>query len=211
MIACQHTSYLPDRVLLCTEIQQQTKINALVHPQSSIINHQSSVISHQSSVISHQSSVISHQPSAISHQSSAISHQPSVIRHQSSVISHQSSIISLTYCFEQANICQISSLLYSIAHLPSATSEHGCIAPTPSANAVQVAKVDSFQLSQYELYSSRVKEFEVRGRQAHPRAQGGEYSKSLNTTGWQLMGKYTAAKMKGSQVCMPSCTFLGCN
>ncbi|DBB06647.1 hypothetical protein WJX77_000321 [Trebouxia sp. C0004] len=63
----------------------------------------------------------------------------------------------------------------------------------------QVAKVDSFQLSQYELYSSRVKDFEVRGRQAHPRAQGGEYSKSLNTTGWQLMGKYTAAKIKGSQ------------
>ncbi|KAA6420457.1 MAG: Galactose-binding isoform 1 [Trebouxia sp. A1-2] len=63
----------------------------------------------------------------------------------------------------------------------------------------QVAKVDSFQLSQYELYSSRVKDFEVRGRQAHPRAQGGEYSKSLNTSGWQLMGKYTAAKMKGSQ------------
>ncbi|DBB07989.1 TPA: hypothetical protein ACH3X3_009365 [Trebouxia sp. C0006] len=63
----------------------------------------------------------------------------------------------------------------------------------------QVAKVDSFQLSQYELYSSRVKDFEVRGRQGHPRAQGGDYSKSLNTTGWQLMGKYTAAKMKGSQ------------
>lgn len=63
----------------------------------------------------------------------------------------------------------------------------------------QVAKVDSFQLSQYELYSSRVKDFEVRGRQAHPRAQGGDYSKSLNTSGWQMMGKYTAAKMKGSQ------------
>ena len=95
------------------------------------------------------------------------------------------------------------SLLYSINHLSSATSELGCIA----ANAVQVAKVDSFQLSQYELYSSRVRDFELRGRQGHPRAQGGEYSKTLNTTGWQLMGKYTAAKMKGSQVCMPSYTF----
>ena len=65
---------------------------------------------------------------------------------------------------------------------------------------MQVAKVDAFQLSQYELYSSRVKEFEVRGRQSHPRAQGGDYSKTLNTTGWQLLGKYTAAKVKGTQV-----------
>ncbi|KAL3139820.1 hypothetical protein ABBQ38_004118 [Trebouxia sp. C0009 RCD-2024] len=64
----------------------------------------------------------------------------------------------------------------------------------------QVAKVAAFQLSQYELYSSRVKEFEVRGRQAHPRAQGGDYTRTLNTTGWTLLGRYTAAKMKGSQV-----------
>ena len=70
---------------------------------------------------------------------------------------------------------------------------------------LQVAKVVAFQLSQYELYSSRVKDFEVRGRQAHPRAQGGDYAKTLNTTGWPLLGKYTAAKMKGSQVnvCFP--------
>lgn len=67
---------------------------------------------------------------------------------------------------------------------------------------MQVAKVDAFQLSQYELYSSRVKGFEVRGRQAHPRGQGGDYSKFLNTTGWQLLGRYTAAKTKGSQVSM---------
>lgn len=58
----------------------------------------------------------------------------------------------------------------------------------------------AFQLSQYELYSSRVKDFEVRGRQAHPRAQGGDYAKTFNTTGWPLLGKYTATKMKGSQV-----------
>lgn len=64
----------------------------------------------------------------------------------------------------------------------------------------QVAKVDAFQLSQYELYSSRVKEFEVRGRQSHPRGQGSDYSKALNTSGWQLLGKYTAAKIRGTQV-----------
>lgn len=67
--------------------------------------------------------------------------------------------------------------------------------------------MEAFQLSQYELYSSRVKDFEVRGRQAHPRAQGGDYAKTFNTTGWPLLGKYTAAKMKGSQVpaYTPSC------
>ena len=102
----------------------------------------------------------------------------SIFNPQSAFINHHSSIITLTDCF--------------------------ALLAMPCANAMQVAKVDSFQLSQYELYSSRVKDFEVRGRQAHPRAQGGEYSKSLNTSGWQLMGKYTAAKMKGSQVCMPS-------
>lgn len=70
----------------------------------------------------------------------------------------------------------------------------------------QVAKVDAFQLSQYELYSSRVKEFEVRGRQTHPRGQGSDYSKALNTSGWQLLGRYTAAKSRGTQVCLPGIT-----
>lgn len=80
---------------------------------------------------------------------------------------------------------------------------------TPSLLLFQVAKVAAFQLSQYELYSSRVKDFEVRGRQAHPRAQGGDYVKTFNTTGWPLLGKYTAAKMKGSQVsaCPDACSF----
>ena len=64
----------------------------------------------------------------------------------------------------------------------------------------QVAKVDALQLSQFELYSSRVKDFEVRGRQSHPRAQGSDYSRTLNVSGWQLLGKYTAAKTRGSQV-----------
>lgn len=63
----------------------------------------------------------------------------------------------------------------------------------------QVAKVDAFEISQYELYSSRVKEFEVRGRQTHPRGQGSDYSKALNTSGWQLLGKYSAAKSRGTQ------------
>ena len=80
---------------------------------------------------------------------------------------------------------------------------HQTAVPRPQCDALsaqQVAKVDAFQLSQYELYSSRVKDFEVRGRQSHPRGQGSDYSKALNTSGWQLLGKYTAAKTRGTQV-----------
>ena len=65
------------------------------------------------------------------------------------------------------------------------------------------------QVSQHELYSSRIRDFEVRGRQKHPRhdaaAGGGEpgkstdYGRSLNSTAWKLVGNFTAAKVKGTQ------------
>lgn len=65
-------------------------------------------------------------------------------------------------------------------------------------------------MSQHELYSSRIKDFEVRGRQKHPRhdaASGGaepgskgvDYVRSLNSTAWKLVGNFTAAKVKGTQ------------
>lgn len=64
-------------------------------------------------------------------------------------------------------------------------------------------------MSQHELYSSRIKDFEVRGRQKHPRhdaaAAAGEpgksvdYARSLNNTAWKLVGSFTAAKVKGTQ------------
>lgn len=41
----------------------------------------------------------------------------------------------------------------------------------------QMVKIDTLELSQFELYSSRVKEFEVRGRQNHPRHDAVEYHK----------------------------------
>ena len=53
---------------------------------------------------------------------------------------------------------------------------------------------------QDELYSSRVKDFEVFGRQSHPRAEGLDYGAHLNASAWQLLGRFTAANTKGTQV-----------
>ena len=91
----------------------------------------------------------------------------------------------------------------------------------------QVAKVDELQVSQaspppacrlatqqcaweqrvtaavpmqFELYSSRVNGFEVRGRQTHPRHDGVEYSKGLGLPSWWLLGRFNASNTKGTQV-----------
>ena len=53
---------------------------------------------------------------------------------------------------------------------------------------------------QDELYSSRVKDFEVYGRQSHPRAEGSDYGAHLNASAWQLLSRFTAANTKGTQV-----------
>ncbi len=53
--------------------------------------------------------------------------------------------------------------------------------------------------TQFELYSSRVRDFEVLGRQSHPRADGSDYAKSLNASSWQPLGRFTAANVKGMQ------------
>jgi hypothetical protein len=63
----------------------------------------------------------------------------------------------------------------------------------------QVAKVSRIELIQHELYSSRIKDFEIRGRQSHPRTDNVETSKGLNSTSWKLLGKFTAEKAKGTQ------------
>ena len=54
--------------------------------------------------------------------------------------------------------------------------------------------------AQFELYSSRVRDFEVLGRQSHPRADGSDYAKRLNASSWQPLGRFTAANVKGMQV-----------
>jgi Sad1 / UNC-like C-terminal len=63
----------------------------------------------------------------------------------------------------------------------------------------QVAKVSRIEIIQHELYSSRIKDFEIRGRQSHPRTDNVETSKGLNSTAWKLLGKFTAEKAKGTQ------------
>lgn len=63
----------------------------------------------------------------------------------------------------------------------------------------QVARVSSVEISQHELYSSRVKEFTVYGMQSHPRMLAMEASNSVDSNGWNFIGTFTAAKTKGTQ------------
>ena len=60
----------------------------------------------------------------------------------------------------------------------------------------QVARLSHIELSQYELYSSRVHEFAVYGMHSHPRTLSGS---SSNTNGWNFLGKFAARKKKGVQ------------
>ncbi len=53
--------------------------------------------------------------------------------------------------------------------------------------------------AQFELYSSRVRDFEVRGRQSHPRADGADYARGLAAPAWRLLGRFAAANVKGMQ------------
>ena len=65
-------------------------------------------------------------------------------------------------------------------------------------------------VAQFELYSSRVHTFELKGRQTHPRHDGVEYGKGLNLTQWWLLGQYNASNIKGTQVMLaqPVCNGL---
>ncbi len=54
-------------------------------------------------------------------------------------------------------------------------------------------------LLQDELYSSRIRDFEVFGRQSHPRTEGTDYGAHLNANAWQLLGRFTATNTKGTQ------------
>ncbi len=66
----------------------------------------------------------------------------------------------------------------------------------------QLGRVDEVELVNKEMYSSRVREFSVRGRQSHPRKDGpqAEWPRWFNTdTSWQLLGSFTAANLKGGQ------------
>ncbi len=67
---------------------------------------------------------------------------------------------------------------------------------------LQLGRVDEVELINKEMYSSRVKEFSVRGRQAHPRKDGppAEWPRWFDAdASWQLLGHFTAANRKGAQ------------
>ena len=64
----------------------------------------------------------------------------------------------------------------------------------------QVARVSSLEISQNELYSSRLKEFAVYGMQSHPRTLATlESSANVDSNGWSFMGKFEGKKSKGVQ------------
>ena len=52
---------------------------------------------------------------------------------------------------------------------------------------------------QFELYSSKAKEFVVYGRQSQPRSGGADVTQLLNSTQWRLLGSFAAEKTKGDR------------
>ncbi|GIL98209.1 hypothetical protein Vretimale_3628, partial [Volvox reticuliferus] len=65
----------------------------------------------------------------------------------------------------------------------------------------QLGRVDEIKLTMKEMYSSRVREFVVKGRQSHPKKDGlADYARGLDLDSWQLLGVFLAENRKGSQV-----------
>lgn len=48
-----------------------------------------------------------------------------------------------------------------------------------------------------ELYSSRVKDLVVKGRSTHPRREGNDLSRSVDSEGWVTLGRFTAENKRG--------------
>ena len=94
------------------------------------------------------------------------------------------------YLRVQGVVPQMTHCLMGNMHMqPHSLFQSGCVGTT-----------------QFELYSSRVAEFEVYGRQNHPRSDGPDYARGLNSSAWQLLGRFTAANTKGTQVAL-ACSF----
>ncbi|GFH27576.1 SUN domain-containing protein 2, partial [Haematococcus lacustris] len=66
----------------------------------------------------------------------------------------------------------------------------------------QLGRVDEVELVMTEMYSSRVRDFSVKGRQSHPRKDGpsSDYPRFFDSESWQLLGDFTAANRKGAQL-----------
>eukprot|EP00775_Hariotina_reticulata_P005861 gene5861-6102_t len=63
----------------------------------------------------------------------------------------------------------------------------------------QLGTVESVRLTMKELYSSRVHTFRVLGRTTHPRKDGPDYTHTLGSAAWQLLGSFTAENRRGTQ------------
>ncbi|KAK2075831.1 hypothetical protein QBZ16_001572 [Prototheca wickerhamii] len=67
-------------------------------------------------------------------------------------------------------------------------------------NNEAAAPLRRFELVQNELYSSRVKAFEVYVRESHPRQEAGaNLTAGLESTTWKLAGNFTAQNQRGVQ------------
>lgn len=65
-------------------------------------------------------------------------------------------------------------------------------------NNEATASLRRFELVQNELYSSRVKAFEVYVRESHPRQEAGaNLTAGLESTTWKLAGNFTAQNQRG--------------
>eukprot|EP01023_Acetabularia_acetabulum_P007282 TRINITY_DN13115_c0_g2_i4.p1 TRINITY_DN13115_c0_g2~~TRINITY_DN13115_c0_g2_i4.p1 ORF type:complete len:744 (-),score=101.81 TRINITY_DN13115_c0_g2_i4:886-2850(-) len=66
----------------------------------------------------------------------------------------------------------------------------------------QRAIVRRIAIAVTELYSSLVKDFQVYGRERHPRydIKQGDYSNLINSSSWNLIGNFTAENRRGPQV-----------
>ena len=69
-------------------------------------------------------------------------------------------------------------------------------------NNEAVAPLRRFELVQNELYSSRVKAFEVYVRESHPRQEAGaNLTAGLESATWKLAGNFTAQNQRGGNEC----------
>lgn len=72
--------------------------------------------------------------------------------------------------------------------------------PFRTTPPLQLGTVESVTLTMRELYSSRVRNFRVKGRQTHPRRDGPDLAASIHSDAWELLGEFAAENKRGAQV-----------
>jgi hypothetical protein len=64
---------------------------------------------------------------------------------------------------------------------------------------LQLGTIETMKLTMKELYSSRVENFRLLGRQSHPRRDGPDLTASIESDNWRLLGQFTAENKRGTQ------------